>query len=211
MRSILEHAGQFQRRIFEPRREFFQALGQGQRPEACLITCADSRIDPQLLTGCEPGELFVIRNAGNLIPSYAAENNGEAASVEFAVSLGVRDMIVCGHSHCGAMEKLLAGEDAAGGAVGRWLRHAEEARLRAAGDCAGVRGQLMRIVEHNVLLQLEHLREIPAVADRLEAGELRLHGWVYRIETGEVLAWQEDERHFRPLGHDAARATVHAA
>src|SRR5947209_1011259 len=109
MQKLVEGVHHFQANIFSPQRELFERLADGQSPVALFITCSDSRINPNLLTQTEPGELFILRNAGNLVPPYGAGPGGEAATVEFATAaLGIRDIIVCGHSHCGAMRALLA-------------------------------------------------------------------------------------------------------
>lgn len=127
MQKLVEGIHQFQQNIFTSQESLFQRLMRGQQPLALFITCSDSRIDPSLLTQTEPGELFIMRNAGNIVPSYGAVQGGEAATIEYAVSvLGVRDVIICGHSHCGAMGALLQPEQTAElPAVRDWLRHAE--------------------------------------------------------------------------------------
>lgn len=108
MQKLIEGLHQFQNSVFGTQRELFERLAHGQTPETLFITCSDSRINPNLLTQTEPGELFILRNAGNIVPPYSTSQGGEAATIEFAVAgLNVRDIIICGHSHCGAMKGLL--------------------------------------------------------------------------------------------------------
>jgi carbonic anhydrase len=200
MQKLIEGLHHFQSAVFGNQREFFERLAKGQSPETLFITCADSRIDPCLLTNSQPGELFILRNAGNLAPPYGAVRGGEAASIEFAVAgLGVKDVIVCGHSHCGAMKGLLEPppvEDFP--ALTEWLSHAQ-ATKRVMRDkyCDHDAALKLNIaIQENVLAQLENLRTHPAVASALSQGRLKLHGWVYKIETGEVFGYDPDSLQF---------------
>jgi len=206
MRTLIEGVQKFQKTVVGPRREFFERLAQGQSPQTLFITCSDSRIDPNLLTQTEPGELFVLRNAGNLVPPYDRAVGGEAATIEYAVrALKVRQIIVCGHSHCGAMQGLLHPESLDGlPAVRDWLEHAEETRVALTTRSDSVTSppdRLAAAVEQNVLVQLNHLTSHPSVRERLDQGDLELVGWVYRIETGEVFAYDDSENQFVPLVH----------
>ena len=130
MQKLIQGTHQFQSEDFLPLQGLFEHLAKGQNPETLFITCSDSRIDPNMLTRSKPGDLFIIRNAGNIIPPHGAGNGGEAATVEFAVAaLGVKDIIICGHSHCGAMKGLLQPEQVASlPAVSSWLSYAETTR-----------------------------------------------------------------------------------
>ena len=181
----------------------FEQLAKGQNPETLFITCSDSRIDPSLLTQAKPGDLFILRNAGNIVPPHGAGNGGEAATIEFAVAaLGVKDIIICGHSHCGAMQGLLQPEQVASlPAVSSWLSHAETTRRIMRDNYGHLEGDrlLTATVEENVLVQLENLRTLPAVGSRLVRGDLHLHGWVYKIETGEVFAYDVENAQFVKL------------
>lgn len=203
MQKLINGLHQFQQNIFANQREFFERLAGGQAPDAMFITCSDSRIDPNLITQTEPGDLFVLRNAGNIVPSYGAAIGGEAASVEFAVAgLGVKDIIVCGHSHCGAMKGLLDESLVAGTpAVKTWLQHAESTKRIMRENYSELSGyELMSAcVQENVLAQLENLRTHPSVAARLAAGRISLHGWVYKIETGQVFAYDASQGQFLPF------------
>jgi len=193
VQKLVQGIHQFQKNGFVPLQGLFEQLAKGQNPETLFITCSDSRIDPNLLTCSQPGDLFILRNAGNIVPPHGAVSGGEAATIEFAVAgLGVKDIIICGHSHCGAMVGLLEPElVAAMPAVSTWLSHAEDTRRIIRENYSHLEGMelLTATIEENVLVQLENLRTLPAVAARLARGDLNLHGWVYKLETGEVFAY----------------------
>ncbi len=182
MTRIIQGVLNFQRRIFGSKKELFSQLGKGQTPLGLFITCSDSRINPNLLTQTEPGELFILRNAGNLVPPHGAGSGAEAATIEYAVvQLRVREIILCGHSRCGAMHGLLEPEALAKlPSVAGWLAHAQA-------------------IEKNVLVQMEHLRTHPSVQAALEARTLRLHGWVYHFEKGTVDVYDPLSGRFVPL------------
>lgn len=203
----------FRSHMFREQRELFERLAQGQEPEGLFITCSDSRIDPNLITHTDPGDLFVLRNAGNLVPAYGASNGGETATIEFAVrGLGVSDIIVCGHSHCGAMKGLLHPEYVEDmRSVADWLRHAETTRQISAAKYKHLCGEqlLDATIEENVLVQIENLQTHPSVAVGLMQGTLKLHAWFYEIESGEVFAYDDTSKQFMPLG--TIRPTGHPA
>jgi carbonic anhydrase len=203
MHKLLQGIHQFQANIFRSHRELFERLADEQRPDALFITCSDSRINPNLITQTDPGDLFILRNAGNLIPPYGATNGGEGATIEFAVvGLGVRDIIVCGHSHCGAMKGLHRPELLEGlPTMAAWLTHAEATRRITRQRYGGFPDDaLLNVtIQENVLVQLENMRTHPAVAAALASGNLKLHGWVYKIETGEVFAFDPERGEFLPL------------
>jgi carbonic anhydrase len=203
MQKLVQGIHRFRQSSFRPMQGLFEQLAAGQHPETLMITCSDSRVVPNLITQTDPGELFILRNAGNLVPPHGAGTGGEAATIEFAVaSLGVRDVIICGHSHCGAMSSLLhPGDLAALPAMASWLKHAEKTRRIIGENYAHLEGDalLTAATEENVLVQLEHLKTLPAVADRLAKGDLKVHGWVYKIETGEVFAYDPASGQFLTL------------
>jgi carbonic anhydrase len=203
MQKLIEGIHRFQSEHFVANQDLYARLTRGQSPEVLFITCSDSRIDPNLLTQSEPGALFIMRNAGNIVPPAGAGGDGEAASLEFAVAgLGVKDIVVCGHSLCGAMKGLFDPEQLKGlPAVARWLRHAEATRLIVTENYKHLEGEAREAatVQENVLVQLEHIKTHPSVAVRLGRGDLRLHAWVFKIETGQVFAFQPDEGQFLPL------------
>ena len=174
MRNLIQGIHQFQKEDFRELHDLFQELVHGQNPETLFITCSDSRIDPNRLTHSLPGDLFILRNAGNIVPPHGATATGEAATIEFAVTgLGVKDIIVCGHSHCGAMKALIKPEIIAEmPAMQGWLSHSEATRRIIRENYRDLSGDelLMAAIEENVLVQIEHLQTLPAVAARLRAG-----------------------------------------
>ncbi len=203
MTRIIQGVFDFQQRVFGSKRTLFERLHGGQRPLALFITCADSRVNPNLLTQTEPGELFVLRNAGNLVPPDGSPISGEQATVEYAVKqLHVRDIILCGHSQCGAMQGLLTPNAAAHlPAVGEWLRFGSPSVERARAHVPSRPGDslLQTVIEQNALLQVEHLQTFPVVQEAAAEGRLRLHAWVYLFETGEVIAYDPSSERFVPL------------
>jgi len=203
MQKLINGLHHFQRNIFTTQRELFERLAGGQTPDALFITCSDSRINPNLITHTEPGDLFILRNAGNIVPPYSNSGGGEAATVEFAVAgLGVKDIIVCGHSHCGAMKGLLDESLVAEmPAVKLWLQHAESTKRVIKENYAELTGDelMSACVQENVLAQVENLKTHPAVAARLASGRLNLHAWVYKIETGQIFAYDPALGQFFPL------------
>ena len=203
MQDIIDGVRTFQRDVYPEYRELFEKLSRGQSPEALVITCSDSRVDPFLFTQAQPGQLFVLRNAGNLVPKYDGFVGGVTATIEFAVvGLRVSNIIVCGHSGCGAITGLLHPETLAGMPnVEEWLlRHAQPVReiLAQAGRLDGPE-ELAQAVDANVLVQLDNLRTHPSVAEALAAGRIQLHGWVYDIASGEVRAYDDAWKQFGPL------------
>lgn len=204
MEKLVRGIHQFQNAEFKAHRELFAQLSEGQQPETLLITCSDSRISPNMLMQTKPGDLFVMRNAGNIIPPYGASNGGEGGTLEYAIAaLRVSHVIVMGHSNCGAMKGLLRPEDLTSlPLVAAWLRQAEATRRIVAenyGDCEG-EDLLNAAIKENVLMQLENLRTYPVVAARLTRGDLELHGWVYNIESGQILAFDPQKSRFTPMG-----------
>jgi carbonic anhydrase len=186
-------------------KDTFAQLALGQRPDCLFIACSDSRVVPNLFASTEPGDLFVIRNVGNLIPPYSEGNSGphfgsEAAAIEFALAtLPVTEVIVCGHSDCGAMGALARGtapEDPA--ALSCWLRHGQGS-LRKLDSGAKLGSHLERhnqLSQINVLEQLEHLKTYPLLQDRLASRKLRLHGWYFDIKGADVYEYEPSEERF---------------
>jgi carbonic anhydrase len=200
MEKVLKGLLRFQKEMFAKKRKLFSSLSKQQNPSVLFVTCSDSRIDPSLLTQTDPGDLFIIRNAGNLIPTYGAAIGGSTATIEYGVSvLQVKDIIVCGHTDCGAMKGLLDPEKLQElPAVKAWLQHAETTVRIVKDHCAHLKGDELfaATIRENVLVQLDHLRTHPAVATRLRRGDLRLHGWVYSIGTGEVWVYDSEKKDF---------------
>ncbi|GAB0105004.1 carbonic anhydrase CynT [Nocardia sp. JMUB6875] len=190
MPNLEDGLERFQRDVFPVKADLFARLAGDHHPGALFIGCSDARVVPELITSAEAGELFVIRNAGNLVPPYTPDAaNGVVASIEYAVSvLGVSDIVVCGHSACGAMTALAEGHDLSGlPAIAGWLRHADAARARIASEITGA-AAVSALVRHNVVAQLANLATHPAVAQALARRTLTLHGWVYDIGSGRVEA-----------------------
>ncbi len=183
MKKLIRGIVEFRQKTRPEHRETFARLALGQSPDTLLVACSDSRVAPNVFASTEPGDLFVIRNVGNLIPPCGPANDeAEAAAIEFATAaLRVTDIIVCGHSDCGAMRALLDGPTAATPHLQAWLRHAGDAHRQVKDPS--------RLSQLNVLLQLEHLRTYPGVRERLEAGRLRLHAWWFDIGQAEVLSY----------------------
>jgi carbonic anhydrase len=187
--KLLGGVSHFREHVYPQHRDLFEELALGQRPEALFITCADSRIDPCLLTQTKPGELFICRVIGNIVPRYPALPGGVSATIEYAVGvLRVPEVIVCGHTDCGVMKGALNPQALTDFAsVSAWLQFAD-IDLREANPSPEF---LLRLTERNVVAQLKNLRTHPAVAARLEQGDLKLHGWVYHIGPGMVTAYNE--------------------
>jgi carbonic anhydrase len=203
MQKLLNGLHKFQREIFPKHQTRFEELASGQSPEVLFITCADSRIDPCLMTQTQPGELFICRNAGNMVPAFGERAGGVSATIEYAVmALNVRDIVVCGHSDCGAMRALLHPEKVQKmKTVASWLEYGNSARMVVDENYSHLEGKdLMRaITEQNVLAQLNHLRTHSSVAARLQQGTISLHGWYYDIPSGSVFAYSERSRSFESV------------
>jgi carbonic anhydrase len=203
MQKLIEGLHRFQSEIFSTHRELFVRLAKGQSPEVMFITCSDSRINPALITQTRPGEMFVLRNAGNIVPPYGRGTQGEDATIEFALAhLGVRHIVVCGHSRCGAMEGLLnpqALEELP--AMKVWLKHAEATQRLIRDNYQHLQGNalLTATAEENVLVQLENLRTHPTVREQLERRAVTLHGWVYKLETGQMFHYDPISGQFLPF------------
>jgi carbonic anhydrase len=196
MPKIAAGVVRFQKEVYPEKRELFARLAEGQRPDALFITCSDSRIDPNLVTQTEPGELFICRNAGNIVPPHANRTGGMTASIEYAVAvLGVKDIVVCGHIGCGAIEGAMHPERIADlPHVSEWLGYSRAAVQIVAenGKHLDPEARLQMLLEQNVLLQLQHLRTHPHVAAGLAGGRLELHGWVYDILHGGMTAYANE-------------------
>jgi carbonic anhydrase len=205
MRRLMDGVRRFREQAFPERSELFEGLATGQDPHTLFIACADSRIVPELITQTQPGELFVCRNIGNIVPAYGEMLGGVSAVVEFAcVGLEVTDIVVCGHSDCGAMRALLGPDSDTMRrmpTVATWLRNAHAARSVVLATQPDLEGDALvqALVEQNVRTQLGHLRTHPSVAARLATGGLTLHGWVYGIGTGSISAIDGEDGRLVPL------------
>jgi carbonic anhydrase len=203
MRKILDGLAKFQNEVHKKNRNLFAKLASSQNPHAMLIACADSRVVPEFLTQSRPGDLFVSRNAGNIVPPTGRYVGGITAGVEYAVEiLHVKDIVICGHSDCGAMKGVLAPEKVAHlKFVSSWLQYAREAVDAVRRESPKLKGKALldAVIERNVVVQLEHLSLHPCVKDRLRSGKLRIHGWVYDIAAGRVRIYDPWCREFVPF------------
>lgn len=199
MQHIVEGFLSFQKEIFPQQKELFRSLASGQNPKALFISCSDSRLVPELVTQQQPGQLFVIRNAGNIVPSFGPEPGGVSATLEYAVvALGVSDIVICGHSNCGAMKAIATCQclDQMP-AVGHWLRYANAAKAVINNKTyASEEEKVNAMVQENVIAQLNNIKTHPSVVVGLRNNTLRLHGWVYDIESGIIRALDKESKHF---------------
>jgi carbonic anhydrase len=196
MKELIKGVQKFQTSYFNTHRELFEELSKGQKPRILFITCCDSRISPNLLTQTEPGELFIMRNMGNIIPPYGAILGGESAVIEYAIEvLKIKDIVVCGHSQCGAVQGLLDNHLSDNlPLVKDWLKYAESTRRIMLENYQHLSGEELvnTAIEENVLAQIENLKTYPSVHAKLYRGQLTIHAWIYRIETGVVNVYSTD-------------------
>jgi carbonic anhydrase len=203
MPKITHGIVRFKSEVYPQRKALFDQLAKGQNPEALFITCSDSRIDPNLLVQSEPGELFICRNAGGIVPPHSNHTGGITATIEYAVAvLKVKHIIICGHSDCGALHGVLYPESVAHlPHVTQWLSYARAALQivqEKAGD-APMEEQFKMLIEENVLLQLRHLKTHPYVAAKHATDKVQLHAWTYDIGAGDVKAYDEEKKCFIPV------------
>lgn len=203
MQKLVQGLHKFQRDYFATHQQLFQQLARrGQRPETLCISCCDSRVIPTLITNAEPGELFIVRNIGNMVPQISLAG-GTAAAIEYAVSvLQVENVIICGHTQCGAMDAVLRPETVEGlPFVRRWVEQAKGVKEIIQQKYAHLDGaaQLTAAAQENVLAQLENLRAFRCVQERLDAGKLLVSGWVFHIEKGMVFDYDPERGEFAPL------------
>ena len=203
--TLKEGIRTFQRDVYPPRAEMYRkAASEPQQPHTLMITCADSRIDIETLTSSQPGQLFIMRNVGNIVPAYGQALGGVTAVVEYAVSsLHVSHVVICGHNDCGAMKALSSPESLeALPTVKSWLHHSQAAKMVADGLVsrdAKPSERLRLLTERNVLLQVQHLKTHPSVAGALARGKLSVSGWIYDIGSGEVSIAEDGSERFQPI------------
>ncbi|MFS0850559.1 carbonic anhydrase [Novosphingobium panipatense] len=207
MNELIGRVFNFEKTLFPASSELFNKLTtHGQSPKALMISCADSRIVPEQIMQADPGDLFVCRNAGNIVPPYATQNGGVTSTVEYAVAaLGVRDIIVCGHSDCGAMKALSdpTGLEAMPN-VAAWLKHGAAAAHIVSTCHSELDGKerVRAITLENIIAQINHLRTHPSVAAAIARGEMTLHGWMVDIHAGQVLGLNGETGEFVVLRED---------
>jgi len=205
VKKVKDGVARFKKDVYPSHKALFERLSEGQDPEVLFITCSDSRIDTNLITQTQPGDLFIVRNAGNIVPPYSPgpSDVGTVASIEFAVgALKTAEIIVCGHTDCGAMKGALNPETLNGFPhVCEWLKHSEAALHILEDHHQGLENEakLNKLIEENVISQLTHLRTYPFIASQLRAKEVNLHGWVYDIRSGQITEYNEKTGLFEPL------------
>lgn len=196
----------FQDQFFCDENTCFKELQHTQSPKVMAIACSDSRVDPAILTGCEPGDIFMVRNVANLVPPYEQDGalHGVSSALEYAVkNLRVEHIIVFGHSNCGGIKALLqqSGDTSGSEFVGRWVCIADRARKRIQKELGHKPFDIQcRACEMaSILLSLENLLTFPWVLDAVESGRTHLHGWYFDMTTGDLLSYKADTKHFEPL------------
>lgn len=207
MNELIGRVFSFEKSVFPGSSDLYGKLAtDGQSPKALMISCADSRVVPELIMQAQPGDLFVCRNAGNMVPPFATQNGGVSSTVEYAVmALGVRDIIVCGHSDCGAMKALSnpAGLEAMPN-VAAWLRHGAAAKHVVDSSYPELHDhdRVRAVSLENVVAQINHLRTHPSVAAGIARGEMALHGWFVDIRAGQILGLNGETGRFEALRED---------
>jgi carbonic anhydrase len=203
MQKLVKGIHSFRTGYFATHRQMFEQLATaGQKPETLFITCSDSRVVPNLITNAAPGELFIIRNVGNVVPRKDLPG-GTAAAIQYAIAvLNVENIIICGHTQCGAMQAILNPERMENlEYVKRWLAQTDRVRkvIEERYSHLGAEARVTAAVQENVLTQLENLREYSFIAERLEAGSLRISGWVFDLAKGEIFDYDPANGEFLPL------------
>jgi len=211
MQRLLEGHARFRAEVFPKHASLFSHLAMGQKPQALFLTCADSRVVPDMILQSNPGDLFICRNAGNIVPPYGEATGGVSATIEYAVlALGIENIVVCGHSDCGAMKAVLSGKKHDKmPTVDAWLRHSASAmqmleeheshELHAAGEEHDPEARLRGLTRANVIAQLANLQTHPSVAAALSRGKMNLYGWVYEIHSGRIQSYDAQQGRFLPL------------
>jgi carbonic anhydrase len=207
MDKLIRGLRNFQTQYFCQHRELFEQLAHGQKPRVLFIACSDSRVEPNIITQTDIGDLFVIRNAGNIVPPYGSTNGGEGASIEYAIhALNIEHVVICGHTHCGAMKGLLKLDSIRDTMplVCDWLKHAEATRRLIRENYSTLEGEELEdlTVAENVLTQIENLKTYPVIHSRLSQKRIQLHAWVYNIETGTVMTYDPEAHGFTPVNDE---------
>lgn len=205
VKKLLEGFRRFRGGFFDANRETFRRLAQGQQPHALIISCCDSRVDPAVITDCDPGDLFVVRNVANIVPPYeeAGAYHGTSAALEFGVcNLEIPHIIVLGHARCGGIRSLMEGASGCSGGtfIGAWVKIAAPARAKVLKELpnAPLAEQTRACEMEAIHVSLDNLMTFPWVRDRVEQGKLVLHGWYYDIEAGELFAYNAESGAFEP-------------
>ena len=210
MHKLISGALTFRRHVFGAYREHFRRLAHQQEPDTLFITCSDSRMVPNLITSTDPGDLFVVRNIGNLVPPYSEETTqpmSVGAALEYALNvLDVRFIVLCGHSGCGAMRAVLQPPSGRLPNVDRWLRTAQEGveLLKEYEPLPDDRSRADLLSELNVLVQIKHLKTYPCVWQKLESGQLKLVAWFFEIEGAQLHFYDAEMEQFVPFSEQSA-------
>ncbi len=206
MKKLYKGIHEFQESYFKKEKDFFKRLSKDQTPETLFITCSDSRVDPNLVTQSRPGDIFIVRNVGNIVPPYDAMkgDNSVAAALEFAVlGLNVRDIIICGHSMCGALQALYKDEKELENMphLNDWLQLAVPVRKMVERYNTNITSKSRQRIteEKNVLYQLHNVQTYPCVNQAVKDGKLHLHGWYYDIGTGDVYTYKPSSDSFERI------------
>jgi carbonic anhydrase len=216
MKKLVNGIVDFRQHGLPEYREKFAHLALGQSPDTLFIACSDSRVVPNVFASTDPGDLFVVRNVGNLVPP--CQHNGicldksEAAAIEFAINtLKVSDIVICGHSDCGAMSTILNGRTAIHSDNLRdWLSYGDEAlqQLKKEPQFAKQYSETNRLSQRNVLIQMEHLKTYPVIQEKLKAGKLKIHGWWFELGHADVFAYEESVHSFVLIDEEEAARII---
>lgn len=206
MKKLIKGLHKFQKEVFPIQKNFFQNLAKGQNPEILFITCSDSRINPHLVTSADPGELFILRNAGNIIPPYNSNATGEAATIEFAVGqLKVKDIIICGHSYCGAIETTFNLDKISNQPILKtWLENNILPTLKLVNQNYQNLDQDSLhdiLLQEHVLKQIENLKTYPIINQAIAENKLVLNAWIYKFEEGDIYSYNSQEGQFENIKH----------
>ena len=203
LEKLIKGLHKFQTEVFPIQKDFFQELTKGQNPDILFISCSDSRINPHLVTSADPGDLFILRNAGNIIPVYST-SSGEAATIEIAVrELNVKHIIICGHSHCGAINAVFNTNKLSNQpSLASWINtHVEPTLNLVRQNYPDLNGSALTsiLLQEHVLQQIENLKTHPAVTYATAHHELTLHAWVYEFEHGDIFAYNLHNGQFEQI------------
>lgn len=211
MKKLVQGIVDFREKLTKEKRALFAKLAIEQKPDALFIACSDSRVVPNLFASTDPGDLFVLRNIGNFVPPFSKkeEEHGTSAVLEFSImSLQVSDIVVCGHSECGAMKALSYGENPEGcSCLTSWLQYGEEAleRVQKSKVLDLSLSKHNQVSQANVLLQIEHVMSYPFICDRVLSGQLRIHGWWFDIAKADIYCYEEQEKRFVLIDENEAK------
>lgn len=217
MDKLIKGIIEFRRNVQEEYREAFGKLAIGQSPDTLFIACSDSRVVPNTFASTNPGDLFVLRNVGNLVPKCdchgkSLSDESEAAAIEFAVlTLNVKDIVICGHSECGAMRAIIGDrEKVPHPNLKSWLRHGEDSLnwLKSGFTLDAKLADHNQLSQLNVLKQMEHVASYPDVQKRIEEGSLKIHGWWFDVAHADVYYFDEDEKRFMLIDEKYAKRII---